>query len=221
MPLRWTTRPCFPSYLLRCRTKRRFYLETCLKSTTSTRGERVSSIWSTPSQTDASINNSSLLSTFSLVLTSFYYWQDISKRAGAVHWLSRIGWKMFSAEGERLMTAARVLLLLKNSYSDLFFFYCFPADDRPADLREVLSQQASLWKSLEAVFRLCLLPGGQTRFHRKKKKNTTGFDLTLFFSKNQECQKKLEHKLGLDSYLLKPVQRITKYQLLLKVQSFF
>ncbi|XP_069010265.1 guanine nucleotide exchange factor DBS isoform X3 [Embiotoca jacksoni] len=32
----------------------------------------------------------------------------------------------------------------------------------------------------------------------------------------QECQKNLEHKLGLDSYLLKPVQRITKYQLLLK-----
>ncbi|CAB1346445.1 unnamed protein product [Coregonus sp. 'balchen'] len=32
----------------------------------------------------------------------------------------------------------------------------------------------------------------------------------------RECQKKLEHKLGLDSYLLKPVQRITKYQLLLK-----
>ncbi|XP_071210777.1 guanine nucleotide exchange factor DBS-like isoform X5 [Salvelinus alpinus] len=37
-------------------------------------------------------------------------------------------------------------------------------------------------------------------------------DCTFF----QECQKKLEHKLGLDSYLLKPVQRITKYQLLLK-----
>lgn len=33
----------------------------------------------------------------------------------------------------------------------------------------------------------------------------------------KECQKKLEHKLGLDSYLLKPVQRLTKYQLLLKV----
>ncbi|XP_056239333.1 proto-oncogene DBL isoform X3 [Seriola aureovittata] len=31
-----------------------------------------------------------------------------------------------------------------------------------------------------------------------------------------ECQKKLEHKLGLESYLLKPVQRLTKYQLLLK-----
>lgn len=28
--------------------------------------------------------------------------------------------------------------------------------------------------------------------------------------------KKLEHKLGLDSYLLKPIQRLTKYQLLLK-----
>ncbi|XP_043830836.1 proto-oncogene DBL [Dromiciops gliroides] len=36
---------------------------------------------------------------------------------------------------------------------------------------------------------------------------------SLFFL---ECQKKLEHKLGLDSYLLKPVQRLTKYQLLLK-----
>lgn len=33
----------------------------------------------------------------------------------------------------------------------------------------------------------------------------------------KECQKKLDHKLGLDSYLLKPVQRLTKYQLLLKV----
>ncbi|XP_020827439.1 LOW QUALITY PROTEIN: proto-oncogene DBL [Phascolarctos cinereus] len=31
-----------------------------------------------------------------------------------------------------------------------------------------------------------------------------------------ECQTKLEHKLGLDSYLLKPVQRLTKYHLLLK-----
>lgn len=34
----------------------------------------------------------------------------------------------------------------------------------------------------------------------------------------KECQKKLEHKLALDSYLLKPVQRLTKYQLLLKVR---
>ncbi|XP_035271632.1 guanine nucleotide exchange factor DBS isoform X2 [Anguilla anguilla] len=32
----------------------------------------------------------------------------------------------------------------------------------------------------------------------------------------QECQKRLEHKLSLDAYLLKPVQRITKYQLMLK-----
>ncbi|XP_060797513.1 guanine nucleotide exchange factor DBS isoform X6 [Neoarius graeffei] len=36
---------------------------------------------------------------------------------------------------------------------------------------------------------------------------------SLFF---QECQKRLDHKLSLDAYLLKPVQRITKYQLLLK-----
>ncbi|ESO98746.1 hypothetical protein LOTGIDRAFT_113915, partial [Lottia gigantea] len=32
----------------------------------------------------------------------------------------------------------------------------------------------------------------------------------------KECQKKLGHKLPLGAYLLKPVQRITKYQLLLK-----
>ncbi|XP_077098753.1 proto-oncogene DBL isoform X1 [Siphateles boraxobius] len=32
----------------------------------------------------------------------------------------------------------------------------------------------------------------------------------------QECKRKLDQKLGLDSYLLKPVQRLTKYQLLLK-----
>ncbi|KAM8752334.1 proto-oncogene DBL [Rhynchonycteris naso] len=32
----------------------------------------------------------------------------------------------------------------------------------------------------------------------------------------QECQRKLKHRLGLDTYLLKPVQRLTKYQLLLK-----
>ncbi|XP_049324988.1 proto-oncogene DBL isoform X2 [Astyanax mexicanus] len=36
---------------------------------------------------------------------------------------------------------------------------------------------------------------------------------SLFF---QNCKKKLEHKLDLDSYLLKPIQRLTKYQLLLK-----
>nr|XP_033813478.1 probable guanine nucleotide exchange factor MCF2L2 [Geotrypetes seraphini] len=36
---------------------------------------------------------------------------------------------------------------------------------------------------------------------------------SLFF---QACQHKLDHKLSLDAYLLKPVQRITKYQLLLK-----
>lgn len=69
------------------------------------------------------------------------------------------------------------------------------------------------------MFRLCLLPGEQITFYSEK--NIPGFDLTLYFFQNQECQKKLEHKLGLDSYLLKPVQRITKYQLLLKVHFYF
>jgi len=33
----------------------------------------------------------------------------------------------------------------------------------------------------------------------------------------RQCQMHLGHKLPLSAYLLKPVQRITKYQLLLKV----
>lgn len=37
----------------------------------------------------------------------------------------------------------------------------------------------------------------------------------------KECQSKLGHKLPLGAYLLKPVQRITKYQLLLKVSTLF
>ena len=32
----------------------------------------------------------------------------------------------------------------------------------------------------------------------------------------QNCQRQLGHQLPLSSYLLKPVQRLTKYQLLLK-----
>lgn len=39
-------------------------------------------------------------------------------------------------------------------------------------------------------------------------------DTNPFF---KECQRRLHHKLPLGAYLLKPVQRITKYQLLLKV----
>ena len=34
------------------------------------------------------------------------------------------------------------------------------------------------------------------------------------------CQAQLGHKLPLAAYMLKPVQRITKYQLLLKVSAF-
>ncbi|NXJ01788.1 MCF2L factor, partial [Psophia crepitans] len=40
---------------------------------------------------------------------------------------------------------------------------------------------------------------------------------SIFF---QECQRKLDHKLSLDAYLLKPVQRITKYQLLFHIYFF-
>jgi len=40
-------------------------------------------------------------------------------------------------------------------------------------------------------------------------------DRNYFFG---ACQIKLGHKLPLGAYLLKPIQRITKYQLLLKVR---
>lgn len=82
---------------------------------------------------------------------------------------------------------------------------------------------------METVLRLCLLPGRPSHLllptlrstfvvpvASKNKKNSKHVNI-FFCSVTQECQKKLEHKLGLDSYLLKPVQRITKYQLLLKV----
>ena len=36
----------------------------------------------------------------------------------------------------------------------------------------------------------------------------------------QSCQERLGHRLQLSDYLIKPVQRITKYQLLLKVWIF-
>uniref|UniRef100_A0A6P4FMQ7 Guanine nucleotide exchange factor DBS-like n=1 Tax=Drosophila rhopaloa TaxID=1041015 RepID=A0A6P4FMQ7_DRORH len=48
---------------------------------------------------------------------------------------------------------------------------------------------------------------------RSERLRETLVDTHIFF---QECQKRLGHKLPLAAYLLKPVQRITKYQLLLK-----
>ncbi|XP_051859897.1 guanine nucleotide exchange factor DBS isoform X3 [Drosophila albomicans] len=48
---------------------------------------------------------------------------------------------------------------------------------------------------------------------RSERLRETLVDTHLFL---QECQKRLGHKLPLAAYLLKPVQRITKYQLLLK-----
>lgn len=68
---------------------------------------------------------------------------------------------------------------------------------------------------LTFCFQLCAAPLLSPWLPRIKK--TLSMLIFFFCSVTQECQKKLEHKLGLDSYLLKPVQRITKYQLLLKV----
>ncbi|KAJ3639462.1 hypothetical protein Zmor_002822 [Zophobas morio] len=48
---------------------------------------------------------------------------------------------------------------------------------------------------------------------RSEQLRETLMDSNMFF---QTCQRKLGHKLPLAAYLLKPVQRITKYQLLLK-----
>lgn len=55
---------------------------------------------------------------------------------------------------------------------------------------------------------------------RSERLRETLVDTHLFL---QACQLRLGHKLPLAAYLLKPVQRITKYQLLLKVRirSFY
>lgn len=73
----------------------------------------------------------------------------------------------------------------------------------------------SLWRQCSdcAFFQVSLI------FTATNSNNVLRHKLSMIWFVNQECQKKLEHKLGLDSYLLKPVQRITKYQLLLKVSA--
>uniref|UniRef100_G3THX8 MCF.2 cell line derived transforming sequence n=1 Tax=Loxodonta africana TaxID=9785 RepID=G3THX8_LOXAF len=81
----------------------------------------------------------------------------------------------------------------------------------------------SLENCLDAPERVgrCFLERGddtslQQAFNDKPRKKVImpsyGEEAAIFL----ECQRKLKHRLGLDSYLLKPVQRITKYQLLLK-----
>jgi hypothetical protein len=52
---------------------------------------------------------------------------------------------------------------------------------------------------------------------RSERLRETVGEKNMFF---QACQLKLGHKLPLAAYLLKPVQRLTKYQLLLKVVCF-
>lgn len=73
--------------------------------------------------------------------------------------------------------------------------------------------------------KICLLYFQRDSFHRlyssycqnipgsEALRQTAEEQNCLFF---RECQQKLDHKLPLGAYLLKPVQRITKYQLLLK-----
>nr|XP_041631624.1 guanine nucleotide exchange factor DBS isoform X5 [Drosophila kikkawai] len=70
---------------------------------------------------------------------------------------------------------------------------------------------------------LCFVQRRDTFYHlysfycqnipRSERLRETLVDTHFFF---QDCQKRLGHKLPLAAYLLKPVQRITKYQLLLK-----
>ena len=45
------------------------------------------------------------------------------------------------------------------------------------------------------------------------------FYLCVFYFYLQSCKERLGHRLQLADYLIKPVQRITKYQLLLKVNN--
>ncbi|TKC45326.1 hypothetical protein EI555_001080 [Monodon monoceros] len=78
----------------------------------------------------------------------------------------------------------------------------------------------SLWRQCSdcPFFQVCLLAplSGDVPLLLDSQTRESGSRLRQRFWWLQECQKKLDHKLSLDSYLLKPVQRITKYQLLLK-----
>lgn len=79
------------------------------------------------------------------------------------------------------------------------------------------------WKST-LIYMLCFYFQRETFFRlysyycqnipRSERLRETLVDTHLFL---QACQLRLGHKLPLAAYLLKPVQRITKYQLLLKV----
>lgn len=81
----------------------------------------------------------------------------------------------------------------------------------------------SLWRQCSdcPFFQVCLLAplSGDVPLLLDSQTRESGSRLRQRFWWLQECQKKLDHKLSLDSYLLKPVQRITKYQLLLKVRG--
>lgn len=170
MPLRWIIQPWFTSCLLLCRTKRRFCLETCQRSTTSTGGEGAPSAchwWYqssvTPEQTTGYQSKLiNVLFSYLSSLTWFCHLQDVSEGVGAVHRLPRVGWTVFSREGEWIILEIFSTLIwrLKKGLNPNGLHF-LPPDDRPADLREVLSQQASLWESVEAVLRLRLLPGEQ------------------------------------------------------------
>ena len=53
----------------------------------------------------------------------------------------------------------------------------------------------------------------------RPKKCEWNFYFCVFYFYLQSCKERLGHRLQLADYLIKPVQRITKYQLLLKVNN--
>lgn len=178
MHLRWIIQPWLPSYPVLCRTKRRFCLGTCQRSTISTRGEGAPSAWHfwyydlSRGQFEFSIFASLTCFTMTInrtFLRELEQYTDCPELVGRC-FLQRVG--NYGSE-------CKFYLCSWRGVSNTNGFYCLPLDDGPSDLWEVLSQQASIWKPLEAVLGLCFLPGDRT-LQVFKEKNITGFDLTYF-----------------------------------------
>lgn len=153
----------------------------------------------------------------SYVILTNHHVPTISKTSfNYVNFLSFQGYRdqMFSPDLSGLVPPA-LLGQEEVLFGNLQELYTFHSDIFLKDLENCIS-------TTELVA-LCFVQRRQTfcdlysyycqNIPRSERLRETLVDTHLFL---QECQKRLGHKLPLAAYLLKPVQRITKYQLLLK-----
>lgn len=96
-------------------------------------------------------------------LLSCFLSQNISQRAGDLHWLSWACGPLLPGLGELYITSKKTeLLWTAFGCWPLTFGHCACLDGGAANLWEILSQQTSFWEPLETVLRLRLLSGLNT-----------------------------------------------------------